>query len=135
MDYIQLSLFGKTSQEPLVQTKEKISGSSSKRSSRSSSRKPMCLEYRKVDGHTPIAGWVQNGALLTELSTLNTGESPSDAVESTLSSILEADVPERYYLSARACEGILRRAERRGKELPQTLREALEYVISQSHTQ
>ena len=90
----------------------------------------MCLEYRKADGPTPIAGWVQNGALLTELSTLNTGESPSVAVESTLSSILEADVPERYYLSAKACEGILRRAERRGKELPPMLREALEFVIA-----
>ena len=31
-----------------------------------------------------------------------------------------------YYLSAKACAGILRRAERRGKELPQVLREALE---------
>ena len=135
MEYIQLSLFGKTSSEPSAPTKAKISGSSSKRSSKSSSRKPMCLEYRKADGPTPIAGWVQNGALLTELSTLNTGESHSVAVESTLSSILEDNVPEKYFLSAKACEGILRRAERRGKELPTMLREALEYVISQSRTQ
>jgi hypothetical protein len=60
---------------------------------------------------------------------LNTGESPSVAVESTLSQILEANAPERYYLSAKACEGILRRAEKRGKELPQMLKEALEQMI------
>jgi hypothetical protein len=61
---------------------------------------------------------------------LNTGEFPSVDVESTLSSILEENVPEKYYLSARACEGILRRAERRGKQLPQMLKEALEYTIA-----
>ena len=60
---------------------------------------------------------------------LNTGESPKDAVESTLSQILQANVPERYYLSKTACEGILRRAERRGKELPAMLKEALEQTI------
>ena len=51
----------------------------------------------------------------------NIGEYPKDVVESTLSQILEADVPERYFLSARACKGILRRAEKRGKKLPQIL--------------
>ena len=56
---------------------------------------------------------------------LNTGESPNVVVESTLSSILEENAPETYYLSAKACAGILRRAERRGKELPQMLKEAL----------
>lgn len=49
---------------------------------------------------------------------------PSAAVESTLSQILEANVPKKYYLSAKACEGILRRAERRGKELPPMLKTA-----------
>ena len=62
--------------------------------------------------------------------TLNTGECPSVARESTLSQILEANSPEKYYLSAKACAGILRRAERRGKELPTMLREALEEEIS-----
>jgi hypothetical protein len=60
---------------------------------------------------------------------LNTGESPSAAVVSTLSSILEANAPEKYYLSAKACEGILRRAERRGKQLPEMLRTALVQMI------
>lgn len=62
--------------------------------------------------------------------TLNFGESPSVERESTLSQILEANAPEKYYLSARACQGILRRAEKRGKELPTMLKEALEEVIT-----
>ena len=70
--------------------------------------------------------WGQDGRWLTELSTLNIGESPKDAEESTLSQILEENVPERYYLSAKACEGILRRASKRGKALPDMLLTALE---------
>lgn len=35
-------------------------------------------------------------------------------------------MPEKYYLSQKACEGILRRAERRGKKLPDVLKTALE---------
>ena len=62
--------------------------------------------------------------------TLNTGECPSAARESTLSQILQANAPTKYYLSAKACAGILRRAERRGKELPPILKEALEEVVS-----
>ena len=36
------------------------------------------------------------------------------------------NVPEKYYLSQRACSGILRRASARGKELPELLKRALE---------
>jgi hypothetical protein len=77
----------------------------------------------------PTATSETDGALLTEFLMLNTGESPSVVVASTLSQILEANAPERYYLSAKACEGILRRAERRGKQLPPMLKEALEQMI------
>lgn len=73
--------------------------------------------------------WVQDGQLLTELSMLNTGEFPKGVEESTLSQILEVSVPEKYYLSAKACEGILRRANKRGKELPEMLKTALEQQI------
>ena len=61
--------------------------------------------------------------------TLNIGESPNAAVESFLSRILQpmTDVPEKYYLSRKACLGILRRAQERGKELPEELRIALEH--------
>lgn len=78
-----------------------------------------------------IATWETDGALLTEFLTLNTGECPSVAVESTLSLILEDNVPLKYYLSAKACEGILRRAERRGKQLPEMLKVALLQRVEQ----
>ena len=61
-------------------------------------------------------------------SMLNIGESPNEGAASSLSRILQPteDVPEKYYLSPRACQGILRRAQERGKELPEDLRIALE---------
>jgi hypothetical protein len=47
-----------------------------------------------------------------------------------LSSVLEIEyVHPRYFLSAKACSGILRRAERRGKKLPEQLRLALQAVV------
>jgi hypothetical protein len=58
-------------------------------------------------------------------STLNTGACPKDAVASSLLQILQAGVPSKYYLSAKACLGILRRADERGKELPAQLKFAL----------
>ena len=68
---------------------------------------------------------VMGGLSLGELMMLNTGESPNAAVESRLSQILEYNPQEKYYLSAKACRGILRRAERRGKDLPETLKAVL----------
>lgn len=45
----------------------------------------------------------------------------------SLSDILETgDIPPRYYLSPTACSGILRRAESKGRELPEALRRVLE---------
>ena len=72
-------------------------------------------------------GWGNSGmGGPTECLTLNTLEWPSDAAVCSLSDTLETGtVPQRYFLSATACRGILRRAEKRGKELPQTLKEAL----------
>jgi len=61
--------------------------------------------------------------------TLNSLEWPSAAAVCLLSDTLEiGDVPHRFFLSATACKGILRRAEKRGKPLPQRLREALQAV-------
>ena len=57
---------------------------------------------------------------------LNTGEFPREENASTLSQILMDCVPERYYLSPKACQGILSRASKRGKELPEVLKAALE---------
>ena len=55
------------------------------------------------------------------------GESPSVVVESRLSQILEDSPLPKYCLSAKACQGILNRANKRGKELPPELKAALEY--------
>lgn len=63
--------------------------------------------------------------MLGEYSMHSFGESPSVAVESHLWQILEENPHPKYYLSARACQGILRRAEKRQKELPEVLRNAL----------
>jgi hypothetical protein len=49
-----------------------------------------------------------------------------------LSDVLEAtgSVPQKFFLSRKACEGILRRAERRGKALPPALEAALRSVAN-----
>lgn len=67
--------------------------------------------------------------MLGDSSTLNIGESPSVESESLLSQILEANAPLKYYLSERACQGILTRASRRGKKLPDLLQTALLEMI------
>ena len=60
-------------------------------------------------------------------------ESPSGAAVSSLSAVLETrPVPRRYWLSARAAAGILRRAEKRRKTLPPRLMTALEGLASSS---
>lgn len=51
----------------------------------------------------------------------------------SLSDILETGgIPQRYYLSQDACLGILRRAESRGRELPEVLRQVLEAQAGKS---
>lgn len=56
----------------------------------------------------------------------DTSECPNEgAVSSSLPDVLEDDVPQRFYLSPRAAAGILRRAEKRGRELPSALAKAL----------
>ena len=53
---------------------------------------------------------------------------------SSLSDVLESTTSEKYGLSPKACQGILRRAEKRGKKLPERLRVALEQAASQGPT-
>lgn len=87
----------------------------------------------------PSSGSWQNSGMgsPTAFLTLSTSEwnhtlAPSlkDDGVCSLSDILEdsGSVPQRYFLSAKACAGILRRAEKRGKELPTALRRALQQV-------
>ena len=54
------------------------------------------------------------------------GESPKEENASLLSQILVEEAHPKYSLSAKACQGILNRASRRGKELPEILKQALE---------
>ena len=76
-----------------------------------------------------FAGWSSAGmASPGGFWTLSISESPSAAVVCSLSEVLETDVAPKYFLSAKACSGILRRAERRGKELPEMLRQVLQQV-------
>lgn len=51
---------------------------------------------------------------------------PNGVSESRLSQTLQDSAPQKFYLSERACIGILERSKRKGKELPSELREALE---------
>ena len=78
--------------------------------------------------------WGKSGmGSLTEFVTLNTSEWPSDAAVCSLSDTLETgDVPQRFFLSATACQGILRRAEKRGKKLPPQLHKALHSVAQET---
>lgn len=120
--------FGRTWSEPLAATKEKTSQPCSKRSSKSSSRKPpvlKCLKRVGLPGEGITMKWEDDGAWCGELTTRNTGECPNAVVVSRLSQILEETPHPKYNLTAKACQGILRRAERRGKDLPKLLKQVL----------
>jgi len=70
------------------------------------------------------AGIVEHGVCWTHSgSEWPSAEEGSSAC--SLASILEPNAAPKYFLSARACAGILRRAEKRGRELPEQLRNAL----------
>ena len=112
---------------PAEHQKERISGSSSRRSSELKS-----VVFQSLD-LTPGAGnllgefyWELISPWRGDALTLNTGVSPREEKESSLSQILQDDPPDKYYLTRKACLGILRRAFERGKELPRKLNQALE---------
>ena len=154
------TLSTKMSQGPSVQTKERTSDVSLKKLRKLQTKTPLFLDLRKDrSGHTQDLYWVTDirllGAYMTSntLDVLNAGEdyvylvtltgtqpgrcylncSEKPLVEkpSKLSQILELTPDPKYNLSPRACQGILNRAERRGKKLPQLLKETLEV---QSHS-
>ena len=110
MDSTQPGLFGRTWQEPYLPTQVPTSGKSSGK-------------------------WMKQGRVSRsgESWMRNTSESPNGVEEcsSSLASILEdpAIVDAKYRLSAKAAEGILRRATRRNKTLPEKLLVALEAVV------
>ena len=98
---------------------------SSRRSSALKNRTFMLLDLRPGAGNLLGPYWEYDPAWLGPPGRLNTSECPKGAVESSLSQILLDTVPSRYYLSRRACLGILRRAKERGKPLPPQLEQAL----------
>jgi len=76
----------------------------------------------------PSSGrWSDSGmAFAGECWTLSTSESPSDVTVSSLPDVLETGPHlSKYFLSPKAATGILRRAARRGRELPPHLAIAL----------
>lgn len=124
------SQFGKMSQAHSVQTEEKTSEQSSRRSAPSARRTLMFLDLRPGMGGNLLGSyWEMDIASLGKYTTLNIGESPNAVRESTLSQILQLNAPEKYFLSPQACAGIIRRAEKRGKTLPDMLRAALMEVV------
>ena len=106
------TLCGKTSPERSVQTEDATSTPSSKRSAPSLTTGLMFLDLRTGAGNLLGAYWETTTVLPGESSMLNTSESLSVAAKSSLSEILQVDAPEKYSLSAKACNGILRRAEK-----------------------
>lgn len=118
---------GRTCPVPCQATEETTLRQSSKKSSKSQNRKRPIFKCLNMDGlhGGATAMWEDDGAWLIESTMRNGGECPNAAVESRLSQILEEASPTKYYLSRAACQGILRRAERRGKDLPEQLKQAL----------
>lgn len=133
----QVSLFGpdswsgKTSPEPSAATREKILPPSWKKPSVSRSQtRPLCLCLRGGgQGADACTMKWEDGALLGEFTTRSFGASPSVGRESLLSQILEECPHPKYRLSAKACVGILKRAKRRKKDLPQVVETALKTQI------
>ena len=121
LDMFQPSSFGKTSQ-----------GSSTPRTTRSDAflgrlpAKMRHLSQQGRDGQTLVACMVPKEQSRGGSLTPNTSEWPNDAAVCLLSQVLETgSIPAKFYLSSKACEGILRRAEKRGKTLPPMLEQAL----------
>lgn len=90
------------------------------------------IPYMFIDltpGHGNLLGiceWEMRSPWHGESWMLNTGPAPLNAVDVySLSQILEARPHPKYYLSKKACLGILRRAKERGKPLPEQLEWAL----------
>ena len=110
--------------EPFPATEGTTSKKSSRKSAASATIRFQYLDLR--NGNRQGAYWVTGSPLPGASSTQTLGACPSAENASILSDILLATVPEKYYLSRKACLGILQRASARGKELPAVLKAALE---------
>lgn len=91
---------------------------------------PMSL-FPPEDGRARVWQPDRSALALGGSSTLNGSECPNDAAGCSLSLILEAQAPGRFFLSGRAAAGVLRRARKRGRALPRRLHDALEALAHQ----
>ena len=137
----QITIFGpdmhftKMSPEPSAPTKEKTSASSLKRSQGLKTPSLQFLDLQMESGGRAEPLWVMVGALPGAYSIHSFGEHPislyhNGVGESHLLQILEDNPHMKYCLSAKACQGILNRANRKGKKLPRMLQYALEQMIA-----
>ena len=122
-DLSLISSSGKTSRASLLQTADLILKPSLKKFCRSPF---LYLDTSAMQDWLTVDSVKSRGDCLT----LNTGASPSVVKESSLSLILQHDAPPKYYLSQRACEGILCRAKNHNVILPQELLSALAETLS-----
>lgn len=150
-DFLPPPQFGKMSQELSVQEfpKEEISDASSRSWQESKTLKFQYLCLTKGNGCRQDVSKEMIGAYAGEPTMPNFGESRSEEEESAslpvsttrmlmkssfncseepttprpskLSQILELNANPKYFLSAKACQGILRRAENKGRQLPELL--------------
>lgn len=125
----QGGLFGRTSPEHSAATKGEILLSLLEKWQGANCLSPAMVGERKA------WRWVQmdssNGLCLTR----NGSEWRNGGAACSLSSILETGpIDPRYFLSPTACAGIIRRSEKRGKELPEHLAHALQAVADSEPT-
>ena len=120
---------GKMSPEhsPAALRRGRTSGLSSRRSSELVSLPYMFLDLSEDAGN--LLGesyWETLSPWRGDALMLNTGPAPRSAENVySLWQILEDQPHSKYYLTRKACQGILRRARERGKELPPQLEDAL----------
>ena len=139
----QLTLFAEGSRAKITQSQEsaaawlatvarsggKCTGSLLSTAPRGSSEKMCLASSHRTEEPTsvPSSPRLYNSGMASPglLWTANTSEWRNDGDACSLSAILEECPDPKYSLSARACAGILRRAEKCGRELPKQLAEAL----------
>ena len=98
---IQDTYYGKMCQEPSHLTKERTLDASLKKLQELKIPQLNFLDLR--DGKAQEKSWETIFPLLGESLMLNTLEYPNEGEESSLSQILMEEVPEKYYLSKKAC--------------------------------
>ena len=103
-----------------------------RKTSRDCSAPTMVLHLQGASESYSTAGLMKRDGAY---ATVNISEWPKEGVACSLSAILEESPATKYSLAPKACRGILRRAEKRGKDLPPMLEEALRQVAGPRETE